>query len=218
MERMKITKFRFGILMLVALFAIVAVASAALPTSVDVTATFSNAPTSYWNIHIDSTVPIGNTELPTGGYAGWCSDINNYYTPSGPPYTFTPYSSLASVPAIIPSANWKAINYIINHKKGYDGLGTYDWQVIQAVMWHYDGYPTGYPTGGSITYDPTAYDALLADVQAHYASYTPGSGDVYAVILWQREHVQAVFVEAKVMTLFPHRQLRNSRLWLYLSA
>jgi hypothetical protein len=202
LERMEISKtFRFGILTLVALLAIVSVASAALPSNVDVSASYPGS-SSYWSVTLSNIVPPSNTELPARTYVGWCSDINNVYTPTG--NTFTPYSSLTTVPAVIPYANWKAINYIINHDTGYD------WKVVQAVIWHYDGWGLGpgqtdpYPYHWSIAgYSHTAYDALLADVEAHYTTYNPGTGDVYAVILWQKEKVQAIFVEAKWDDIIP---------------
>jgi hypothetical protein len=194
-----VKKMSFGFLAFVSLLALVAVVSAALPTSVQLTATYSNTPPSYWHINIDSTTPSNNYELPTGPYLGWCSDIKNVWVPDG--NTFTPYSSLnpGSIPAEVPHADWKAINYIINHK------GNYDWNVIQAVIWHYDGWdnPSTNPTHWSINYNPSDYNALLADVEANFNAYTPGSGDRYAVIMWQKEHVQAVFVEALVERILP---------------
>ena len=188
--------------MLVALLAIVSVASAALPTNVDVKASFPGS-SSYWGITLSNIVPPTNTEVPAGPYVGWCSDVNHVWTPTG--NTFTPIDSLGTVPVTIPYANWKAINYIINHDTGYD------WKVIQAVIWHYDGWglypgqdPTKPPSHWSIAgYDPIAYNALLADTEAHYNSYTPGPGKVYAVILWRETNLQIVFVEAQMNNRVP---------------
>jgi hypothetical protein len=191
-------KVKFGILIVLTLLAIVSVASAALPTSVQATASYPYTGTSYWKVVISSTNPVGNTELPVHMYVGWCSDVGHVWQPDG--NTFTPYSTLTPVPSVIPTANWSAINYIINHK------GSYDWKVIQAVIWHYDGwghYPgqTGkYPTHWSIEpYSRTSYDNLLAQVEANAGStYVPGAGKIYGVILWQKENNQAIFVEANI--------------------
>jgi hypothetical protein len=185
----------FGILTIFMLLILVSVASAALPTSVNVAATYPG-PISYWSVGLSSIVPGDNTELPAGTYPSWCSDIGHYWTGGNP---YTPFSSLETVPVYIQPANWSAINYIINNKGGYNK------NVIQAVIWHYDGAGPGYPDHWSIQpYSHSEYDALLKDVEKNAGShYTPGSGQKYAVILWRVANNQVIFVEADVDKIDP---------------
>ena len=115
-----------------------------------------------------------------------------------------PIQALESVPAKIQYANWSAINYIINHKPS--GVS---YKVIQAVIWHYDGAPDGYPNpappGAPLEpYSHSDYDALLSIVEANAGNtYVPGNTGVYAVILWQKENNQVIFVEGQMNERVP---------------
>jgi hypothetical protein len=182
-------KMKFGILMVVAVLLLVSAVSAAIPAggaAVTAKGTYPFAG-SYWGIEvITSAVP---SDLPVAsGYAGWCVDANNGMS-KNVPIDFTAYSSLNTVPAFIPSADWNKINYILNHKHA-------DWKITQAAMWHYDGMSLDpYPTHDNVVgYSEAAYDLYIAQVEAHGADYVPKCGKLYAIILYKRG-VQAVIVE-----------------------
>ncbi|MCK9592457.1 MAG: thioester domain-containing protein [Methanoregula sp.] len=192
---LKIRKIRFSILMVIALFAMVSVASAALPPNV--VGTISNpGPSSYWNIVLTSG---GNPELPSDPttYIGWCADSNTGISP-GSGKNFEVFSSLGLNPVTsIPSANWNKINWIINNKHLVS-----DWEAIQAAIWHYDGqsgiaFP-GHSTMPNTEYDHAEYNALIAAADTH-GDYIPTCGENYAVIIWSGSNAQALFIENKLL-------------------
>jgi hypothetical protein len=178
---------KYGILIFLAVLAIVSVASAALPFApVNAKLVSTNAPVSYFNIDVTSGV---TPELPVGMYAGWCTDFNHPVALTS--YVFTAYSSLdtASFNPGMPSANWNKINYMLNNKNA-------DWRITQAAMWHYDGLSAvPYPEHGIISgYSHSEYDAYIASVDANGANFVPSCGQLYAVILY-KPGVQVVIVE-----------------------
>jgi len=182
-----------ALIALITLAALVSVASAALPETI--TASIHNpGSSSYWDVDIASG---GTADLPNANnYDGWCSDFKN--TTAEGSHTYKVYSSLGYIPPEVPSANWRKINYLINHRNTTDpGMGAF-----QAAIWHYDGVPTGYPSHSSIgSYNPQTFDAYIHDADAAIAAdpaYTPGTGDMYAVILFDRAGVQTVFIEVPV--------------------
>ena len=192
-------KFRSGILLVIAILALVSVASAALPDPVTVNHVFSHTLPSYWDIEVTEGA---SPEVPVSGphYFGWCSDYIGRLSASGT-HTFTAYSTIDTLGSSVgsgilpgPTANWSAINYIINHK------GSYSWRIIQAVMWHYDGKVNPPFDGGSIgawtSADQALYDAFVAEIQANAGTnYAPPSTGRYAVFLWDTAGVQGIFVE-----------------------
>jgi hypothetical protein len=165
----------------IAIFALVSAASAALPATVEATIIHPGA-VSYWDVNIISG---GNSELPNGLYVGWCAD-SQLGLDQGT-HLFEVYSSLASNPTSISSANWHKINYILNHK------GSADMYTIQAAIWYYDG---GIVPWGLV--DSVALAQLIADADANGGSYTPGPGDVYAVILWNGKAYQSILIEVPI--------------------
>ena len=197
-------KFRSGILLVIAILALVSVASAALPDPVTVNHVFSHTLPSYWDIEVTEGA---SPEVPVSGphYFGWCSDYIGRLSASGT-HTFTAYSTIDTLGSSVgtsvlpgPTANWSAINYIINHK------GSYSWRIIQAVLWHYDGkvnppFPEG-SIGGWSTVGPTSdqalYNAFVAEVEANAGPhYDPPADGRYAVFLWDTSGVQGIFIEA----------------------
>ncbi|HNX18478.1 MAG TPA: hypothetical protein PKM50_09170 [Methanoregula sp.] len=178
-------KLLLSSIFVVAILALVATASAALPPTV--TATISNpGATSYWDVTITSG---GNGDLPNGYYPGWCADSQQAINSGS--HTFDVYSSLGANPTSINSANWHKINYILNHK------GDANKYTVQAAIWYFDGgiIPWGTPEG---TKDSGKLGALIADAEANGGSYSPGPGDVYAVILWNGESTQAIIIEVPI--------------------
>ncbi len=170
-----------------ALMALTAVASAALPVSVTASIHYPGI-VSYWDVDVTSG---GNADLPNmNDYLGWCSD--SQHSISQGTHTFQVYSSLGVVPAFIPPANWNKINYLINHKNGAD------WKTLQAAIWHYDGTPNP-PFHWSINgWNPVKYAQLIADADANGGSYVPGPGDKYAAILYKSSCAQTIFIELPI--------------------
>ena len=180
-------KMKFGILLVLAVLALVSVASAALPALVTAhIATPGTATHSYWDVDVTT----GGGDIPAvNDYVGWCSDSQTYITQGT--HTFNVYSSLlpALLPSDLPTAQWGKINYVINHK------GTANAATIQALIWYYDGgiIPWG-------TVEVAKFNALKADAEAN-PLYVPGPGDIYAVILWNpTTEAQPLFIEIPIPT------------------
>jgi hypothetical protein len=191
-------KTTLSAMLFIALIALVAVASAALPATVTATISHPGTVDSYWTVDITNG---GNNDLPNSGplYLGWCSDSQKFI---GNPVSgvFTVYSSLSSNPAPISPANWRKINYVINHKNTWS-LNKYE---VQTLVWKYDG---GMPASG--WWDSVPAGSLnmahvtnaMNDADAYIAAnptYTPQAGEVYGVVLIKSESVQSIFIEVPI--------------------
>jgi hypothetical protein len=179
-------KSTFSAMIFIALIALVAVASAALPATVMAKVSYPG-PNSYFNVDIKSG---GNIELPNhDNYLGWCGAALIH----GAPKDLTSYTPIDSrVPATYPSglssANWEKINWVLNHKAGADK------NTLQAVIWHYADKPVP-----SQPYNVALYTAIVADAELNGGGFVPAApGQKYAVILWKSASVQPVFVEATI--------------------
>jgi hypothetical protein len=160
-------KMKLGIL-LIAVLALAAVASAALPATITATIATPGSQ-SYWGVDVTS----GSGDIPTAnGYLGWCSDTGSGIGSGS--HVFNVYSSLVSPPSGLPPMDWAAANWIINNK------GKADKYTIQAALWHFDGGPI---TWGAV--DPVEYNRLVAGGEAASAAhYQPVYGENYLAILW----------------------------------
>jgi hypothetical protein len=190
-------KIRFGILITLAILALVSVAAASNGEVVKVNIDHVYGP-SYWSIHVLTGDPTAPQILKAGDYKGWCSD---YWGRIYDDTTYYPraYSSLITGPGEWPigspaaSTNWRKINYILN-------ANVADYRVRQAAIWHYDGDSAdAYPSYGEISgYDHTAYDNLITATEANGNSYVVGIGNDYAIVLWDSDHKwQEIFVQTK---------------------
>jgi hypothetical protein len=177
-------KMKLGFLLILAVIFLVSVASAALPASVTASITHPGAD-SYFNVDITSG---GNTALPTmNGYLGWCADSHMIGLGGGT--TFTPYDMRYET-APIHSADWNRINWILNHKNGAM-KGS-----IQQAIWYFDH---GRISTSWAPYDETEVQNLITDATNNGATYVPTApGLKYAVVLYNRETLQPVFVEATI--------------------
>lgn len=193
-------KMKFGILMVVVVFALVSAVSATLPYNpVNVHMTFGG-PNAYWSV--DVAPPGVSPELPaSNGMGGFCTDPNHGL--GNGDYVFTAYSSLneGSFPSGMPTANWKKVNYILNNEYAAD------WRITQAAIWHYDGmsaaeYPsaTGVRPYDSVTnpsgYKLDDYKAYIHQVDLHGANFIPRCGEYYAIILYKPD-LQEVIVRGQ---------------------
>jgi hypothetical protein len=188
-------KTTLSAMLFLALIALVAVASAALPSTVDATLGHPGYVDSYWTVNIISG---GNSDLPNSPplYLGWCADSQEGIGTGL--HTFDVFSSLDPTnPSPISDANWRKINYVINHK------GTLNKYEVQTIVWMYDG---GEPAEGWWDTTPTSIDltkvsTAMGDADTYVAAnptYAPGPGDVYAVILWSGRESQAIFIEVPI--------------------
>lgn len=131
-----------------------------------------------------SGIPAGE-DISDGTYLGWCVDTS-HVMPRSTNLIVTLYSSLAP-PASLSSQAWDMVNYVLNHKLG----GKID---IQAAIWYFIKLDPAWTTPGYYAYDPYGDNryggnppsadtlAMVADALANGAGYTPGPGDVLAVI------------------------------------
>ena len=190
-------KLRLGILLFIALVALVSLASADTAT---LTFQHTTTPGAYWDIDVSS----GSTLLPPGlDYPGWCANMNIPVS-SGTTWVFTVFDSRntasygASWPSTIPNNQqaWNKINYVINHRT--TSLGTADWKTVQAVIWYYLNY--GPPFHGSIAgYDEAQYAKLIENADPH-GDYKPYCKEVFAVVLY-KDGIQGIVAQVTVPTL-----------------
>jgi hypothetical protein len=200
LEETMMRKMKFGIMILVAVIALVSVASAALPSGVSATMHYPNAPNAYWAV--DILAPGVNPEVPAmAGYDGYCIDPAHYLS-SGSTYAFMAYTSLDGGAQYqidhpgAPNAAWNKVNYILNNDPTTADPSK-KWVLRQAAIWHYDGMPTGYPSGGGLpSYSTDEYDDYIDQIDAAVDEngwQLPLCGADYAVILYQ-ENKQVVII------------------------
>lgn len=135
-----------------------------------------------------SSVPVGY-DVADGNYVGWCVDIVHEIQ-RNIVYPVWLHSSLAP-PAGLASIEWDMINYILNHKQGTDAND------VQAAIWYFINGRVNFWPGGRT---PTAMEtAMINDALANGGGYTPGVGDILAIIcLPQDEEVQVPIIEITV--------------------
>jgi hypothetical protein len=156
------------------LLILAAPAAAELPPSIYARVDFGRPGFSY----VDVDIVNGGGEIPAANdYLGWCPDEPHViYVPNY--YTLTVYSSLNPPNLGIP-VDWHRINWILNHK------GSYSVSTIQEAIWSFDGTPP-------VLTNPLV-QAALADPGS--ATYVPGCGEIYAIILYYGPGTQVLFIE-----------------------
>ena len=164
-------KTSFGVILVVSLLALVSVVSAGLPTTA--TGSVISGSTSYWEVTFSSTNPLHSDMQYNRGYQGWSLSSASAISPDA--NAFQIYSSIGTIPAMIPAVDWNKVNYIINNK------GTADKYTIQAAVWHYGGIaiPSDFPA-----FDQQEYDKLIAAADTNGETFVPTTGQKYAVILY----------------------------------
>ena len=177
-------KIRYSILIIVALLALVSVASA-FPSQVVANVIYPGTTPSYFDINIISG---GDDDLPNGHYTGWCSDSDFYIDPSNSPFTFTPYSTLTlPIPAGPMPEDWKKVNYIINNNVGKR------WKASQMAFWFYDGgIDNPNPLYPDAT-DSADFETLKTAANAN-SGFEPKCDQKYAVVLYH-PGLQTIFLE-----------------------
>jgi hypothetical protein len=168
---------KYGILVVLALLAIVSVASAALPATVSVSKiTVPNGPISYFEV---TTTTAGGDLSPAGLWESMCVGYTIHGVKTG---IFKVYDSTNPVglPLYINTVDWHKINWMAQpaNRAGVD------WRIVQAAIWKLDGasgvaYPADAYTNG---YNHADFDAFMALVNAQGA-FVPGPTDYYVAIL-----------------------------------
>jgi hypothetical protein len=183
---MLMKKMKFGILLVFAVLALVSVASAALPASVEATLTFPGT-NSYFDVDVTDG---GNFDLPNMDYYGWCADSKINGQDGVPSAAYTPYDSRGTLPPMH-TVDWNKVNYIINHKNGASKAA------IQQAIWNYDNGRIAWSEGGS--YSESEVQALIDDAEANGENYVPENpGEYYSVILWKSRTAQPLFIEVPI--------------------
>jgi hypothetical protein len=179
--------------MVIALFAMVSVASATLPSSITAYVSYEGT-SSYFDLHVVTTTGGDDTDLaPSHIYPNtWCVDAGqgNYITP-GVIQTFNVKSSLPNPdwPITNPVVKWQSVNYVINNK------ATMDKYSIQRVLWNYDGDPNfvwGSPDMTKVANSIKSTDDYLL---LHPTWKPTFCSEKYAVILDSPDAVQLLMVE-----------------------
>jgi hypothetical protein len=184
-------KTTLAVFALLCIAALTGIASAALPdtATAKIDALTSWTGSSYWDVDVTGITGISD-EINAGDYdwLGWCVDAQTTITEGT--HTFTVFDSRnpGSLPSTYQSFQWNKINYVLNNKNGAS------MKAIQAALWHYDG---GIPAGYESWFTGEEYDNLIADADANGATYVPGPGDVYAVVLY-KANAQLIIIEVPV--------------------
>jgi hypothetical protein len=192
-------KMKFGILLMIAVLALVSVASASLPNLVDVNAIYPNT-VSYWKADVLTAGAAPELPKTDPSYIpSWCTDTDHYLT-SGSTNTFMAYDSRGSIPSGVPTEDWKAVNYILSNPPSNG-----DWRIKQAAMWHYDGMSgAAYPEHDNVVgYDHAVYNAYISEINSNKETFNPQCGQSYAIILYhgppdfKTDQLQTIIVEGK---------------------
>ena len=137
--------------------------------------------------YFSTVVSSGGNDVPSGTYIGWCVDENHFvdYTTN---YQATLYSSYdPNLPSCAQSTNWDVINYILNQKTYYSGLG-YDKNDITQAFW----YLTGDRTWAQIGSDA---QAIVTNALANGEGYYPGHGEWMAIVVFIDCNHQLTIIE-----------------------
>lgn len=180
---------KIGILLALAVLALVSVVSADLPSPIHGSLSWHSADDAFPNyVDVLVTSPTDNTDLPAVSYPGFCVDeplsiwVNSQYD-------WDVYSSIDLVTYPGKTVDWNRVNYVLNHKNGAK------WPAVQAAVWHFaDPYtfPSGWLTdSGQNQWYPeigAQYNALITDAQTNGGSFKPDCSDSshnkYAIMLY----------------------------------
>lgn len=144
-------------------------------------------PDSYL-IHTVTNTPAGYA-LADGTYTAWCIDYFDviYDGVTYRPRMYRPGDP--QIPSQIQSPHWDRIQYILNHKRG-EAID------IQGALWHFIGGPV--TPGDAMFYPPTSLASNLVDeALLNGAGFTPGPGQIRAVIFDLGPDLQATIIEAR---------------------
>jgi len=178
-------KMKFGILMVLAVLALVSVASA-LPDTIHINSRAVSQTSSYFKLNVDAVNPAGDTDIALGSNRAMCMD---YLTSGGQPVGEwnvwdTRTVNNGDLPVYFTHIpNWNKVNWIANNENA-------DWRITQAAIWKLDGACVSDPTpadcypafGYASGYSHAAFDTYWTQVQAQ-GSFVPTYGEYYAALL-----------------------------------
>lgn len=147
-----------------------------------------NPPTVDYPFDVQLSNVPPDYDVTNGIYVGWCVDIVHYIYRDNV-YPVMLHSSLTP-PEGLETLEWDMINYILNHKQGTG-------DDVQAAIWYFiNGRVNFWPEART----PTAMEtAMINDALAHGTDYTPGAGEILAIIcLPEDEEVQIPIIELTV--------------------
>jgi len=179
-------KLRFGILILVTVFALVSVASA-LPPSLTIDHIVKPyGPVAYFNLHTTN----GDIELPVGWMPGMCMGyyISGTKPELGDVWVTWDTRIAHTYPTYVGTIDWYRVNWIANNEfDDHDASTTNDWMITQAALWRLDGASgTTHPVGTYVYgYDTTKFDDYWANgvMSAEAGSFVPVEGQYYVALL-----------------------------------
>jgi hypothetical protein len=148
-----------------------------------------------------SNIPSG-VGLGNGMYTGWCIQDGISGELRGQQATL--YNSLSNtLPSDVSALPWNEINYVLNHK--VRGAGKTDLQFakdVQTALWILTGATN--PEFGI-----SAEAQMMVDEAKANPGYTPGNGELFAVIIYydgfsqtRRDRIQEAIIEVK-LTITP---------------
>ncbi len=137
--------------------------------------------TSYFDISF-SDIPDGYDVANGIVYKGWCVDPYGDIT-GDDVYLICTAGTVPSDARFIP---WDKVNYLLNHKIVGDPVTFGDMMAVQYALWYLVAGGTDPWTGFSSSPFWTANaQAMYADANANGAGFTPGPGEIVAVLLYQ---------------------------------
>lgn len=146
-----------------------------------------NYPESYLR-HTVTNTPVGYA-LADGAYTAWCIEYPDviYDGVTYRPKIFRPNDP--QMPSYLQSPYWDRVHYILNHKQG-DALD------VQGAIWHFIGGPA--TPGDPMFYPPTSLSSNIVDeALLNGAGFTPGPGQVRAIIFDLGPNLQTTIIEAR---------------------
>jgi hypothetical protein len=145
-----------------------------------------------WDVVL-SNVPAG-FDVSNGAYTGWCVDVTHFIDRSLT-YPVKLYSSL-SPPVPVKGYPWSMINYILNHE---DAGTPAD---VQDAIWYFVNGGAWYTWAISHTHTAEA-ELIVDDAIAYGAGYTPGPGDILAIICLPQPFTSQMLVIELQVPLLP---------------
>ena len=117
-------------------------------------------------------------DVQNGTYKGWCFEKAVSMDQTGVHPVLLNHSYDPNKPDVFHNANWDMINYIINHKNGWDK------DTIQETIWYF--------IEGTATTSPTAL-ALIEEVEQKGSGFCPTEGDLLAVLIYLDPGIEDVY-------------------------
>jgi hypothetical protein len=178
---------KHSILIVIAVLALVSVASAVPPEITLNSLTWLNDPDSYFRV----VTATGDFEVPPGGYDAMCLEVNTLGGQLDGGMTWKAwdsrlyYDDVSGLPPEVQTMNYHILNWVANNPHA-------DWRITQAVVWKLDGqawanYP-GWLSGAIAGYNKAAYDIYWAEAQTH-TDYAPSEPGEYFVVILTKQYI-----------------------------